>query len=272
MNASKVSRETLCAQALHHVEPVTGAVSPGLSPSTTYARDENYALIHSEHSYGRAENPGFLLPERMIAELEGAGSALLFSSGTAAATAVFQAFRPGDHIVAPLVMYWGLRHALLEFCANWGLSLDLFDASEPGALENAVRPGQTKLVWIETPCNPSWDIIDISRAAQTAHQAGALLAVDSTAATPILTRPIEHGADLVVHSATKYLNGHCDVVAGAVVTANEDETWARIVQQRTDGGAIPGTLECFLLQAMLQLHRQVIGRKSRFAQAKSRGH
>jgi len=243
-----LSPETLNAQALHHVDANTGAVSPGIHPSSTFVRDENYELINERHSYGRAENPGFEVAEKVLAKLEGGPAALLFSSGTAAAMAVVQSLRPGDRIVAPKIMYWGLRNWFVKYCDLWGLGLDLFDAADPDALAIIVKKGKTKLVWIETPCNPSWDIIDISSAADIAHQAGARLAVDSTVATPVLTQPIKHGADIVVHSATKYLNGHCDVVAGVVVTAREDEFWERVCELRTDNGAILGSLEAFLLQ------------------------
>jgi cystathionine gamma-synthase len=200
------------------------------------------------HSYGRDENPSFLLAEKMLAELEGATSALLFSSGMAAAMAVIQSLQPGDHIVAPKVMYWGLRRWLITFCDNWGLKLDLFDASDPHALEKSVTEGKTKLIWVETPCNPTWDVIDIRAAANIAHRIGARLAIDSTIPTPVLTQPIKFGADIVMHSATKYLNGHSDVVAGALATKKEDEFWARICQIRADGGAILGPFEAWLLQ------------------------
>ncbi len=244
----RLSPETLSAQALHHVDAMTGAVSPGIHPSSTFVRDENYQLINANHSYGRSENPGYVVAERVLAELEGGPSALLFSSGTAAAMAVVQALKPGDRIVAPKVMYWGLRNWMIRFCDKWGLTLDLFDAADPDAFANTVKKGMTKLAWIETPCNPSWDVIDIAAAADIAHRAGARLAVDSTVATPVLTQPIKLGADIVVHSATKYLNGHCDIVAGAVVTAEEDDFWQRVRDLRTDNGAILGSLEAFLLQ------------------------
>src|SRR5205085_9455362 len=143
----------------------------------------------------------------------------------AAATSVFQALRPGDHVVAPRVMYWALRKWLQGFATDWGLAVDLVDAADPEAIRAALRPGKTKLVWIETPANPTWEVTDIAAAAAAAHAAGALLAVDSTVATPVLTRPIEFGADIVMHSATKYLNGHSDVVAGALVAVRMDEYW-----------------------------------------------
>jgi len=248
MKEKNFAPETLNAQALHYIDPMTGGVSPAIHPSSTFVRDENYQLINARHSYGRAENPGYAVVENVLAELEGGPAALLFSSGTAAAMAVVQSLKPGDQIVAPRIMYWGLRNWLVKFCDIWGLSLDLFDAADPDALAIMVKNGKTKLVWIETPCNPSWDVIDIAAAADIAHRAGARLAVDSTVATPVLTQPIKYGADLVVHSATKYLNGHCDIVAGAVVTAKEDEFWESICDLRTDNGAILGSFETFLLQ------------------------
>lgn len=247
-NKKKLSPETLNVQALHHVDAATGGLSPAIYPSSTYIRDENYELINARHSYGRAENPGYDVAEKVLAELEGAPAALLFSSGMAAAMAVVQSLQPGDQIVAPKIMYWGLRNWMVKFCDKWGLGLDLFDAADPDALANTVIKGKTKLVWIETPCNPSWDVIDIAAAAEVAHEVGARLAVDSTVTTPVLTRPIELGADIVVHSATKYLNGHCDIIAGALATAKEDELWERVCEVRTQAGAILGSFEAFLLQ------------------------
>jgi cystathionine gamma-synthase len=240
--------ETNAAQALHYIDSVTGAIVPPIQPSTTFARDSDYALISPGHSYGRDHNPSYLAAERLLATLEGAESALLFSSGMAAAMAVVQTLQPGDHIVAPKVMYWGLRHWLVTFCANWGLDLDLFDLADPAALARTVKPGQTRLIWIETPCNPTWDVIDIAAAAQVARDARAKLVVDSTVATPVLTRPIELGADIVMHSATKYLNGHGDVVAGVLATARNDELWERVADVRAHGGAIAGSFEAWLLQ------------------------
>ncbi len=240
--------ETKSAQALHQIDSSTGGLSPAIHPASTYVRDENYELIDARHSYGRDENPDFIVAEKVLAELEGGSAALLFSSGMAAAMAIVQSLQPGDRIVAQKIMYWGLRNWLIKFCDNWGLRLDLFDTADPDALAKTVDKGKTKLVWIETPCNPTWDVIGITAAAEIAHGIGAWLAVDSTVPTPVLTQPIKHGADIVMHSATKYLNGHCDVVAGALVTAKEDELWERICQVRTEAGAILGSFEAWLLQ------------------------
>ena len=243
-----LSPETISAQALRQIDAMTGGLTPAIHPSSTFVRDENYQLIDARHSYSRDENPGYAIAEEVLAELEGAPAALLFSSGMAAAMAVVQSLRPGDQIVAPRVMYWGLRNWLIRFCDTWGLGLDLFDSADPDALADTVREGKTKLVWIETPCNPTWDVIDIAAAAEIAHASGAWLAVDSTVSTPVLTQPIKHGADIVMHSATKYLNGHCDIVAGALATAREDDLWRRVCEVRTQAGAILGSFEAWLLQ------------------------
>lgn len=247
-----LTAETRTVQALGQIEESTGGISPAIYPSTTYVRDDNYELRNPDHSYGRDENPTYDVAENILRDLEGAADSLLFSSGMAAAMAVIQSMEPGDHIVAPNVMYWGLRNWLTRFCAQWGIALDLFESSNPNALAATVRSGETKLVWIESPCNPTWDIIDIAVAADIAHEAGARLAVDSTVATPVLTQPIRLGADIVTHSATKYLNGHCDVVAGVTLTAKDDEFWGRVREVRLHAGAILGTLEAWLLQRSLR--------------------
>jgi cystathionine gamma-synthase len=247
-DATERAPETDTAQGLHYLDAETGSIIPPVMPSTTFARDENYELISPEHSYGRDQNPSYLVAERLLTRLEGGEDSLLFASGMAAAASVVQALKPGDHVVIPKVMYWGLRNWMVEFCSHWGIELEQFDSSDPDDLESKVQAGRTSLVWIESPCNPTWDIIDIETAAEIAHAAGARLAVDSTVATPVLTRPIEFGADIVMHSATKYLNGHGDVVAGALVTASKDEAWERICKSRADAGSIPGSFESWLLQ------------------------
>lgn len=247
-DSKDVSPETAIAQGMHYVDPKTGSVVPPVSPSTTFARDENYDLISSDHSYGRDDNPTFATAEAMLCRLERGADSLLFSSGMAAAGAVVQSLEPVSHIVIPKVMYWGLRNWMAGFCKRWGIELDQFDPADPDDLESKVIPGRTSLVWIETPTNPTWDVIDIETAAEVAHSVGAKLAIDSTVATPVLTRPIEFGADIVMHSATKYLNGHGDVVAGALVCAKEDEFWERIRHVRAEGGALLGSFEAWLLQ------------------------
>ena len=237
---------TIAAQGLGWVDETTRAVSPPLHLSTTYLRDEDNQYL-SGRNYARADNPAFDQPEAVLAALEGGEAALLFASGMAAATSVFQALSPGDHVVAPKVMYWSLRNWLANFATQWGLKVDFVDMTDLDAVRRAVRRGETKLVWAETPANPLWHITDLSAVAEIAHAAGALLAVDSTVATPVLTRPLEHGADIVMHSATKYLNGHSDVVAGALVTRAKDEFWSRIETNRIQLGGILGSFEAWLL-------------------------
>ena len=238
--------ETIAAQGLGWIDEVTRAIAPGIQPSSTFLRDADNQY-RSGRNYARADNPGYDQPEAVLAALEHGAAAALFSSGMAAATCVFLSLSPGDHVVAPKVMYWALRHWLMNFARGWGLDVELVDMTDLDALKRAMRPGKTKLVWVETPANPLWHITDLAAASQIAHEAGARLAVDSTAATPVLTRPIEFGADLVMHSATKYLNGHSDLVAGALVTRADDEHWARIKALRAQMGGILGSFEAWLL-------------------------
>jgi cystathionine gamma-synthase len=238
--------ETETARALGWSDPATGAVVGPVHLATTFARDAAYRLP-AGRAYGRADSPAFDQAEALLARLEGGAAALLFASGMAAATAIFRTLDPGDHVVAPRSMYWALRSWLLGEGRRIGLAVDLVDMANPAALQAALRPGRTRLVWVETPANPDWAVTDIAAAAALAHAAGARLAVDNTVPTPVLTRPLALGADLVMHSATKYLNGHSDVLAGALVTRERDEAWARLVAERAGGGGVLGGFEAWLL-------------------------
>jgi len=239
--------ETLAAKALHAIDAATGALTPPIHTATTYARDADYQLI-AGRGYTRDENPTFVHAEKLLAALEGAAEARVFASGMAAATAVFRALcKPGDHVIAPRVGYYALRAWLERFCARWQVALDLVDATDLGALSAALVPGKTRIVWIETPANPTWEITDIAATCELAHRAGAIACVDSTAATPVHCRPLALGADLVMHSATKFLNGHSDVLAGALACARSDDDWAAIAQVRHDEGACLGPVEAWLL-------------------------
>ena len=237
---------TIAAQALGWIDETTRAVSPALHVSSTFIRDVDNGY-RSGRNYARADNPPFDQPEAVLAALEKGRAAMVFASGVAAATACFLALAPGDHVVAPKVMYWSLRHWLVTFARDWGLDVELVDLTDLDALRRAMKPGKTKLVWAETPANPLWDITDISAAAEIAHGAGARLAVDSTVATPVFTQPIALGADIVMHSATKYLNGHSDLVAGALIARTDDEYWQRIKSVRAQIGGILGSFESWLL-------------------------
>ncbi|HTV89089.1 MAG TPA: PLP-dependent transferase [Stellaceae bacterium] len=237
---------TIAAQALGWIDRETGAVILPVHTATTFERDPDNQYRRGRN-YGRADNPGYDQPEALITALEGGAASLLFASGMAAATAVFRSLPVGAHVVAPRIMYWSLRRWIAGAAGKGLFTVDFVDMTAPAELRAAVRPGTTALVWIETPANPLWSITDIAAAADIAHRASARLAVDSTAASPVLTRPIEHGADLVVHSATKYLNGHSDVIAGSLTAARRDEFWERLVAERSSGGAILGSFEAYLL-------------------------
>ena len=246
MDSKHVQPASAAAQALGWIDEKTRAIVPVIHPATTYLRDEDNQY-RSGRVYARADNPAFDQAEALLTHLEHGAHAALFSSGMAAATAVFQALAPGDHVVAPRVMYWALRNWLLGFATHWGLRVEFVDTENLDALARAMQPGKTKLVWLETPANPTWTITDIAAAAAIAHQAGARLAVDSTCASPVLSQPLTLGADLVMHSATKYLNGHSDVLAGALITARDDEFWQRIKKVRAQLGGVPGSLDAWLL-------------------------
>jgi cystathionine gamma-synthase len=249
------SKQSLAAQAMGHVDPITKAVVPPIHVATTYVRDEDNAYS-SGFVYGRPDNATVREAEAVVAMLEEApAGALLFGSGMAAATAVFQALDPGDHVVAPAVMYWALRNWLMTEARRWGIDVELVETDDLDKLRSAVKPGRTKLVWVETPSNPLWTITDIAGAAEIAHAAGARLAVDSTAASPVHTRPLALGADIVMHAATKILNGHSDVVAGVLGGAQADEFWQRLVGIRARQGGILGPFEAYLLmRGMRTLH------------------
>lgn len=228
---------TRVAQALSYVEPATKGLVPPIYASTTYLRDADNQY-RSGLIYSRDDNPTYRVVEQVLADIEAGTDALLFASGMAAAVAVFQALRPGDHVLAPTVMYWALRNWLLGYASEWGLQVELVDMTDLPAVAAALQPNKTALVWLETPGNPLWTISDIAAISQLAKAAGARVAVDSTCATPVFTQPLQLGADVVMHSATKYLNGHSDVIAGALVTAQDDEFWQRIRQVRRQAGAV----------------------------------
>ena len=238
--------ETIAAQALGWIDAATRAVTPPIHMSSTYLRDEDNQY-RSGRVYARADNPAFDQAQAVLTQLEQGADAALFASGMAAATAVFQALAPGDHVLAPKVMYWSLRNWLMHFATHWGLQVELIDMTDVAAVAAAIRPGKTRLVWIETPANPLWTISDISALAHIAHAGGALLAVDSTVATPVLTRPLTLGADIVMHAATKYLNGHSDLIAGVLVARENNAFWQRIKAIRAQLGGTMGSFEAWLL-------------------------
>ena len=239
--------ETLAAQALGHVDQETGSIVPPIHISTTYQRDESYEKT-AGRSYIRDQGPSQQHVEALICALEAGQAAMSFGSGIAACTAPFQALSAGDRVAVSRTIYHGVLSWLDEFAESRGLTVDYFDAGDLSTLQTAVSGGDTRFVWLETPANPTWAITDIEEAARISHQAGALLAVDSTCATPVLTRPLALGADLVCHSATKFLNGHSDVIAGLLVTADDTSAlWQQIHNHRLLSGPLLGSMEAYLL-------------------------
>jgi cystathionine gamma-synthase len=241
-----VSNESLAAQGLGHVDPATRALVPPVHMSTTFERrpDNSYT---DGRGYTRADTPAYDDPEQLLAQLDGGESALLFSSGMAAVSSVFSVLLPGDHVVVPRIVYWGIRKWLAEFTGSWGLDVSYVDTTSVDAVAAAIRPGRTRLVWLETPANPTWDVTDIAAVSALAHAAGARVVVDSTCAPPVVSRPLTLGADIVMHSATKYLNGHSDVLAGALVFAQEDAFCQRVRAWRRGSGNVLGPFEAWLL-------------------------
>lgn len=242
----KPQPETLAARAGGRVDPTMGAVVPPIWPSAAYVRDAEGRYLGG-HSYTRDQNPTYDEPEALLRELEGGAEALLFASGMAAASTVFEALPEGAHVVAPRAMYWTLRRWIEARAAAGRIDVSWVPTGDLDALDAALRQDLTQLVWLETPANPRGEITDLRAASDRAHAAGARVVADGTLATPVLTRPLEHGCDLVMHSATKQLNGHADVVAGALVTARRDPFWESICNERAYRGAILGPFEAWLL-------------------------
>jgi len=237
---------TRAAQGGHYIDPVTGAIILPMQPATTFARNADYDLLGG-YLYSRNASPTVDHVEQLMAELEGGSASLAFASGMAAVAALIESLETGQRIAAPDIMYHGVKSWMLRQDRKRGIGLDLFDATKPGSLENALRPGKTALLWIETPANPTWGVIDIVRAAKAAHAAGAILAVDSTCAPPPTTRPLHLGADFSFHSATKYLNGHSDVTAGILTASTIDPRWDEISSVRVSHGSIIAPFEAWLL-------------------------
>ncbi|MGE0700391.1 MAG: PLP-dependent aspartate aminotransferase family protein [Hyphomicrobiaceae bacterium] len=249
--------ETIVAQAGGAIDAATGAIIPPIHLATTYERDADNQY-RKGYAYSRPDNPLTRQVEDVLCQLEGGARALVLGSGMSAATAAFMALERPAHVVAPAVMYWGLKKWLAEDAPSLGIRATFVDGTSLDAIAAAIEPGSTRMVWIETPANPMWGVTDIRAAANLAHAAGALLAVDSTVATPVLTQPISLGADVVMHSATKYLNGHSDVLAGALVLARPGDYADRVARVRGMLGTVIGPMEAsLLLRGMRTLHLRV---------------
>jgi cystathionine gamma-synthase len=237
--------ETLAVHAGAEPDPATGAVTPPIHLSTTFQRASD-GSFPSGYAYIRDGNPNRRALEQALAQIEGGASAIAFSSGMAATMAVFQALAPGDHVVAPLDAYFGTPKLLKDHFIPWGLQVSFVDMTDLRAVEATIRP-TTRLVWTETPSNPTIAVTDLRAVAALARGSGALVACDNTWATPFLQRPLALGYDLVVHSTTKYLSGHSDVMGGVVITREAAGLAERLRSLQINGGAVPSPLDCWLV-------------------------
>ncbi len=237
--------ETIAVHAGHQPDPATGAVTPPIHLSTTFERAPD-GTFPGGYIYSRDANPNRRALERSLAELEAGGAAAAFASGMAATAAIFQSLAPGDHVVVPDDSYYITRKLLGEVYNRWGLEHTPVNMTDPATVAAALRPS-TRLIWIETPSNPLMRVTDIAVIVALARKAGVKVACDNTWASPVLTRPLELGADLVMHSTTKYLGGHSDVLSGAVVARSDDEMFQRIRTVQIAGGAVASPFDCWLL-------------------------
>jgi cystathionine gamma-synthase len=239
---------TIAAQAAGAVDPASGGVVPPVQFATTYLRDENYDLVNPDNVYLRSHNENTRVAERILNALEGAEETLIFPSGMAAIAAVFRTVPNGASVVVQSQIYWGTTKWIRDFCTRRQIALHEVDASDLDAFAALCRAEKPDLCLIETPSNPWLRITDIAGAAAAAHEVGATLVVDSTAASPVLSHPLEHGADIVMHSATKGINGHSDVLAGSLATNDAGAPrWQMIRDDRNEAGAVIGPMEAWLL-------------------------
>jgi cystathionine gamma-synthase len=248
VDLARAGFETRAIHAGGGPDPATGAVNTPVYLSSTFEQDA--VGVHRGYEYARTANPTRASLEANLAALEGAAAGFAFASGMAAEDAVLRLLAPGDHLILPNDAYGGTYRLATRVHAPAGLAVDTVDLVDVAALEAAWRP-TTRMVWVETPTNPLLRVVDIAAVAEIAHARAALVVVDNTFATPWLQLPIALGADVVVHSTTKYLGGHSDVVGGFVAT-NDDELAGRIAFLQNAAGAVPGPFDCFLVQRGLK--------------------
>jgi len=247
-DTSRLSPATIAAQAAGAVDAQTGGVVPALPMATTYLRDEAYQPLREDNIYLRDQSDIVRVAEKVLSQLEGAKESLLFPSGMAALAAVFRTVPNGGRVLVQSQIYWGTTKWIRDFCTRRDIELREVEASDKAAFAAACESFGPTLALIETPSNPWLRVVDIQAAADAVHSAGGLLVVDSTAATPILQQPLKHGADVVMHSATKGINGHSDVLAGVLATNDvTGRVWEDIKADRHDAGAVIGPFEAWLL-------------------------
>jgi cystathionine gamma-synthase len=242
--------DTIAIHAARIPDPVTGAIAPPIHLSTTFQRAEDGSYPQG-FDYIRSDNPTRQQLEQALAAMEGGTVAAAFSSGSAATMAVLQTLKPGDHAIAPVDAYSGTGKLLRTVLMPWGLQVSFVDMTDLTQVHQAMQPN-TKLLWVETPSNPLLKISDIAALATLSHENGAVCVCDNTWATPMLQRPLELGADLVVHSTTKYFGGHSDVLGGAVMAAEDTELFQKVRHVQTTGGAVASPFDSWLVLRGMQ--------------------
>lgn len=234
--------ETIAVHAGVEPDPHTGAVMTPIYQTSTYAQPD--VAQHKGYEYSRTDNPTRTALQAALAALEGGRHGLAFASGMAAIDTLLRLIKPGDHVLSGNDVYGGTYRLFDKVLAEYGIEFSFVELTDLGAVVAGMRPN-TKLVWLETPTNPLLKLADIAAIAEVAHEAGAWLGVDNTFASPALQRPLSLGADFVVHSTTKYLGGHSDVVGGAVVL-NDTAVYEQLKFLQNAIGAVPGPMDCFL--------------------------
>jgi cystathionine gamma-synthase len=234
--------ETRAIHAGQEPEEAFGAVNVPIFQTATYAQPR--VGQPKRYDYARGGNPTREALQTAIASLEGGAHGLCFASGMGAETTLLLTLAPGDHVVLGDDVYGGTYRLLARVLNGWGLAFDTVDLTDADAVRGAIRP-ETKMVWVETPTNPLLKLVDVAAVSPIAHDGVAMVVVDNTFATPYLQRPLELGADVAVHSVTKYLAGHSDLVAGAIVT-NDDALRDRLAFLQNAVGAVPGPMDCYL--------------------------
>jgi cystathionine gamma-synthase len=244
-----VKLETLSVRVGRDVESVAGDVAPAIHMTTTFERDVDGEFSRG-YSYARPDNPSRRSLEQCIAALEGGGDATAYGSGSAASLAVFSLLRPGEHVVAPIESYHGTAQQLRDILGPMGVRYTFADMTQVDSVRQALT-NETRLVWIETPSNPMLNISDIETIAELAHGRGALVCCDNTFATPVWQRPFDQGADMVMHSSTKYFGGHSDVMGGAVVTRDRGGLSEKLRAYQGIAGGVPSPFDCWLIRRSL---------------------
>ncbi|HUQ95400.1 MAG TPA: PLP-dependent transferase [Bryobacteraceae bacterium] len=236
--------ETLAVHAGRRIDAATGAIAQPIHLSSTFERDPDGKWPRG-FAYSREENPNRDTLEKCLAVLEGGEEALAFSSGLAVVNAAVQAMEPGDHMIFPDDVYYGLRRVVGEVYEKWKLESTYVDMTCVDAVRAAVKPN-TRLIWVETPSNPMLKVVDLAAIAQIAHDAHAISICDSTFTTPVIQKPFDFGIDMVMHSTTKFISGHSDVVGGALIAKYNNYLFERARKSQKYGGAVPSPFDCWL--------------------------